>query len=585
MNTFNKIVIFLLLLSFSFTACEDMLEADSERIVLADDNDIKIDSLYSMFGILSRLQKVADSYVILGELRGDLLEPTENANKYLKEIYNFDSYSEDNPYANNLSSYYEVINNCNYVINNIDTTKIVKGEKPMYRTMAAAKSIRAWTYMQIALNYGKAVYFEKPLMNINDASKEYPSLTFDDLAGKLIDDLLPFKNVGRLELGSFGGLYTSDLFISIPFLLGDLYLWTGKYLEAATMYRNLMYDNYYLISSTYQDERGISGTGANKTFSGTLIIRWFNIFRREASSELISAIAASNEYEQNSELNDLFAERNSYHTENVPTASLVPSKKAINNFDSAVYFIDYHVENQQTYTISGFGDSRGYSSIYAPYKDYSMYEQYDALKDASFVYKYMLMNQEQYSSENYGQPEKTANMIMIHRVGLLYLRYAEAVNRLGKPNLAMAVLKYGLKSATLANNRYIPPKEKEYGDYPDYMDFTDLRFNNNIGLRTRGLGLEQVKDTTVFIIKVNKPDGELPTLSDSIQYMENLIQEELALETAFEGNRFHDLMRLAIHRDDNAYLANIVASRYNDEATRNAMRIKLMDRQRWYLNK
>ena len=62
-----------------------------------------------------------------------------------------------------------------------------------------------------------------------------------------------------------------------------------------------------------------------------------------------------------------------------------------------------------------------------------------------------------------------------------------------------------------------------------------------------------------------------------------MIEQELVLETAFEGNRFHDLMRFAIRRDDNAYLADKVAAKHKDN--QGAIRSKLMDRTNWYLKK
>lgn len=48
---------------------------------------------------------------------------------------------------------------------------------------------------------------------------------------------------------------------------------------------------------------------------------------------------------------------------------------------------------------------------------------------------------------------------------------------------------------------------------------------------------------------------------DVIEAMENLIVDELALETAFEGNRFFDLMRVALRRNDPDFLAEKVANR------------------------
>ncbi|MDO9153263.1 MAG: RagB/SusD family nutrient uptake outer membrane protein [Paludibacter sp.] len=81
--------------------------------------------------------------------------------------------------------------------------------------------------------------------------------------------------------------------------------------------------------------------------------------------------------------------------------------------------------------------------------------------------------------------------------------------------------------------------------------------------------------TTKFII----PKNLTPDLV--INYVEDLIVNETALECAFEGNRFHDLMRIAIRRNDNAYLANKVAAKHSEN--KEAIRQKLLDRTNWYL--
>jgi hypothetical protein len=60
-----------------------------------------------------------------------------------------------------------------------------------------------------------------------------------------------------------------------------------------------------------------------------------------------------------------------------------------------------------------------------------------------------------------------------------------------------------------------------------------------------------------------------------------MIVTELALEGAFEGWRFYDLMRVALRRGDPAYLAEPV-SRRNGEVN-DAMRTLLLDTKNWYL--
>jgi len=106
-----------------------------------------------------------------------------------------------------------------------------------------------------------------------------------------------------------------------------------------------------------------------------------------------------------------------------------------------------------------------------------------------------------------------------------------------------------------------------------------MRFQNNVGIRMRGLG-NMDKDTTFYRIP------RQPSLLDSVRIVEDMIQEELALETAFEGNRFHDLMRITLRRmkegDDAAYLADKVSAKYPN-ATQ--MKSYLMNTENWYIRK
>ena len=105
------------------TSCSDFFEQDSERIIYADDSHLNnpSDTLYSMVGILNKLQSLADRTILLGEMRGDLVDINEHTSADLRNLalFNIDA---DNMY-NNPSDYYAVINNCNYYIANADTAK------------------------------------------------------------------------------------------------------------------------------------------------------------------------------------------------------------------------------------------------------------------------------------------------------------------------------------------------------------------------------------------------------------------------------------------------------------------------------
>ena len=75
---------------------------------------------------------------------------------------------------------------------------------------------------------------------------------------------------------------------------------------------------------------------------------------------------------------------------------------------------------------------------------------------------------------------------------------------------------------------------------------------------------------------------EQPTLQDSILWVEDQLVNEYALETALEGNRFHDLMRISRYRKDASYLANKVAAKFSG-SMRDKIIGKLSDQSNWYL--
>lgn len=561
MKNISKILVAVMLSVGVFSSCDDLLSVDSDRFISADDHNMTAanDTLYAMYGVFSQFQKLADSYVLLGELRADLMDVTDTADVYLKEIYNH-NVSANNPYVN-IKAYYAVINNCNYILHKIDTTQVIKGEKAMLRTYAAAKAIRAWTYMQVALNFGKATYFEKPILSVDEAFASYPAYTMEELAPRLIADLEPYRNVPYPDV--------TGTIVPVRAIIGDLYLWSGSFTNsthfyelAAKEYYRLILDNYVLIRdrSTY--------TTVNNTFTGGYSV--YSLF----NSQIMGAIVSSNQYGNDYKMDTL--------TMNL---SLTASQKSIENWMTQRY-----VHNA---TVDTLGDLRMKTSI----ERISLYGQGSVT----------LLNSGRYTISkfidlNYSNDRNSSKLTPIFRVSQLYLRYAEALNRLGKPNAAMAVLKYGMNASTLANRRFIPGKEMvpaikqttipskldplvdsvRYDttySAPSYMDFTDSRFAQNIGVHARGCGNIQV-DTTYY--RIPKIAYSATSAQDSILYVEDLIQKELALEMAFEGNRFHDLMRFAIRRNDNAYLADIVSAKYPNPGP---VRTKLLDRTNWYIRK
>ncbi|HOG04621.1 MAG TPA: RagB/SusD family nutrient uptake outer membrane protein [Paludibacter sp.] len=574
MKPIKKTILFTFISLFVFSSCDELLNVNSERVVFPDEYDFTgaNDTLFSMFGVLSQLENLANTYVLLGELRGDLVELSDESSAYLKEIHNF-NISKSNPYANQ-RDYYAIINNCNYIIQRIDTAVVRGNKQVMMREFAACKAIRAWTYMQLALNFGSVTYYEQPVLSVKDEGilKAKPKMTLEEIAPLLIRDILPYRDVEEPRLGILSNYNTNYSYFPIRALLGDLYLWLGEYEQAAQAYYDFFYhsENFVIADNKYESYIEV----LNNAFTNNYITNWSTIFTTDAGTEeFVTNLATSNEFGQKFELDSLTSNQ-----------TLVPSKIALDNWNNQIYYYSAELDT--------VGDLRKIGSVSLSNRALVRSSSDSELEnDDYYIYKYLSLNNPSVDFRN------RAKQVLIYRKALLYLRYAEALNRAGKPNAAFAVIKNGLNNSNLSNRLIIPHRELEreiaettvpsqldpavdsiqYDTIyfpPKYMDFREYKFNNNIGIRMRGLGRVNV-DTTHYVIP------NLPSLQDSILFVEDKIQEELALETAFEGNRYHDLMRIAIRRDDNAYLADKVAKNHPDDY--NTIKDKLMTRENWFI--
>ena len=142
------------------TSCEDMLTPDMDRYATGFTGT---DTVNFYLGILSNLQGMVEQNILLGELRGDLIAPTEYVSDSISSVASFSNLEDGESDLLNRAAYYKVINQCNYYLAKADTLAMKNNSYFMRREASQVALVRAWTYMQLVQNYGKVPFISKPV--------------------------------------------------------------------------------------------------------------------------------------------------------------------------------------------------------------------------------------------------------------------------------------------------------------------------------------------------------------------------------------------------------------------------------------
>ncbi len=567
----KRISIVLLVSLLSLTpllhSCSSMLDVDSDRYTLEEDARLKslTDTLYTMVGVFTKMEALAEQYVLLGELRGDLMVATENAPTDLQKLSYFDI-DKDNAYAS-MNAFYAVINQCNYIIAYADTAYSEKSDHPYMRIYVAAKAIRAWTYMQMVQNFGTVPYSTEPVLSVAQTDKVFPEYGIEDLCRLLIADLLPLADKQTLNLGSFGGYNSSLGIFPVRLVLGDLYLLLNEWTEAATMYTRYLYDRNKTINPSYINTWSIENDMIDES---SVYSSWYNSLT-PTGGEMVNAFATYPSYGNIFKL-----------IQWCDYDQLEASPAAIDNWMSATFYHDASSVKKGDLRILNSVSSLYWGPLLSSKLKNSKYDE--ALSAARPLI-------EKYSFVNILLTDKEDEQVLpIYRNSLVYLRLAEAINRSGYPQLAFGVMKYGISASTLQRAEIAAEIARRDSVPPAYFSYlASVRFSNNVGTRSRGCGSNITADTTYFIIPSADSLAQMGyksgTYMDSVLFVEDELMRETAMEAAFEGNRYLDLLRVARRRNDPSYVAQRVASKYTDETKKASVLLKLMDPTNWYLPK
>lgn len=551
----------------------------------------------AIIGLYGKFSTLAKQYVILNELRGDLLDVTTNADLSLREI-NAHAVSETNEYANP-RAYYEVILNCNDILKNfkimLDQNKIKRAE--YYQRSADVLALRSWIYLQLGIHYGSVPYVTESVETVDDVKSlaTKARMPLADIIKQLIKELEaipatyldPYTLDNTLVSANVDGYSPTTFFIEKHLLLGDLYLWDQQYTKAASMYKYIM---------TTSDRLGFEATDINVWYHLYKITRgqissgmgpiavsynsdindinnlldnnttgWRSIFARDRSNTNYNSISNTSSISRDPEWLWLLPFDSKFLPENpfVELFSNVGGKYLLQPSKAA---IDYW--NGQTQTNNFAYDARGVMS----YKNING-------NPVVFKYLYNFMNPNSagsiYSLVGKSLQEKNGRWFL-NRAANVHLKFAEAANRDGRRKLAYALVNAGV--ASTYNNTAISDKTNLMNtfDSPPY-DFdarngdAPTRYRSSWHLATGIRGRAMVKSNTV--------EG------DSTLAIENSIIQEGALELAFEGHRWGDLVRVAIRRNDPSFLANKVYDklRKSNNPNAEAVRSRLMNKDNWFL--
>lgn len=172
--------------AITFNSCSDFFNPDTDVILSEKDYIGEYGELYSGYmGIAASVRDVADQASFLEGLRGDLLEPTDNAPREIWDVYNHADMS-NNSFADP-KAYYNVIINANDYLEHVfvyrEKNPTVLSEADYNGLIGGALRYKAWAYLMLAKIYGEAIYFDDALTSYVDISK-FPLLKFDDLIEK-----------------------------------------------------------------------------------------------------------------------------------------------------------------------------------------------------------------------------------------------------------------------------------------------------------------------------------------------------------------------------------------------------------------
>lgn len=522
----NILKIALLCMITTFAACEDFFNVQTDNVLDEKDYISADNEMYAGFiGIITKMQAIGDKSIYITDMRGELLEPTVNTNSELRSLYNYDDNLAGNSYADP-AGYYDVIIACNDYIARMDAYKKKNSlsiDAEHYEGLISSTlRIKAWTYLTIAKIYGEAVWFDDPLVGVQDLSK-YKTMNIDEVVAACKQLL----NTG------VNGINGTKKFSWVEWIAPEL---VGK--ESAYRYWDYMTPEYFALYAE------LSLWSGDYQTAYTLLINGLQ-------TKIASMDSDATDWIRNSTLNGnyktIWNATSPYARELVSAIIYDYSKSQTNKL---LYHFDSELPNKYMLAPSEVGRLRFSDPAFNSLGTQAADTRNGVTFAKNSVGNWVIQKFRPLSSPGRSKPYMDDVQIYIYRASELLFMLSEALNQMGRYTEAAALINQGLGGAFptglinwegFTNVWVIKPTDGTVRKYP------------NAGIRgTFGIGNRTFFDST---------DPEAKKKNDLA------LLDEMLLEFPCEGKIYPAMIRVAKRYNDYSIISDRVCPKYSDPTT------------------
>lgn len=532
MNIRNIIKVGSLSMTLMLGSCDNFFNGNPGDMLLEEDSYSNLNEVYSNFlGLTTTLQKASEQYVIMSELRGDLMEPTANAPTEFWDAWRYQA-TNGNTTVDPTPFYNIVVQSNDFLRHVVQFNKDYPNvmQENVYKGLISSTiANRAWAYLCIGKFYGEALYYDLSLSSDIDLSKQ-KMLPFDQLVDELIyfvlngvDGVNGFSDLNWTEILNNSDYSWNRMSINSDALLSELYLWKGNYVDALKQLSKALCGQGMVGMSPGDNKWRLSASPYSKG-------NWVKIFSGAFTTtvdESVSVVPFDFSKDQTNNLQYWFSNLGSNVYYFKPTDSIISKYENTIRAD------------------------KGKGDIYRG-KNVSYLE----------VGNQMVINRYSIGKSTYSHDAP----IFIYRASELFLMMAEALNGVGDVGAADSVLNVGF-ATSWDGSKMLPPFNT-----PLFTANSNI-LKDCLGVRGRaGVKPNYLRDFVAVDASFERKQA----------VMDSLIAEETGLELAFEGKRWFTLVRMARNHNRPAMLADEVVKKF-PVGERSFYRTLLMDPQNWFI--